>query len=605
MLRRAKPISIKNWRGLNSFTPETEVSADVWFDSNNVLVNTKGHAEVLRSPKAFGTAIGGSGTVTGLTEYTRNLGHALIADRGTSSYYLTAAGGAPTLLRSGQSGAAWTSLNINDRMYRMDGSEFTQILDDFSSYKVGLDPPAAAPVIAYPTNGSSANVAITVSFQGSYCYRNSKTGHVSTPSPLSNILTPATGHNAISFAVEASQESGVDQIIFFLTEDGGDIPYLVIDCDDGDTTYVANTTGTKYIYLALTDRDTLTPEPIYNYPPPEMDLEFVFIHKDRIFGIVDGQLRFSGYETCYIGQPWESWPVLNQLNVPNKSDRAVGGISTQVGAVVFGKLDSYLLSGTPSDKASSPNNPIALTEHMEPLKWSLGIKYPKTAVDTPFGIIWTDQTGRIQNWTFSGMPTEIGLPLRSEIKAMTGALKACWFQHGKNGGYYILTNGTETLFLMVYKSDETGELQFGFGKSDISLEDIATATFETQRFFFTKTDKVYELLDPDTAGDGWAAGTNIFFELMLGNDGNFSAVHSMQVLGDLDGMTVTLSASDETEEETITLEEDWDTGGAVFGIVDSPARRRHLMAFSFDTNDENARQVQELTLFGQGKRRAI
>lgn len=603
MLRNPNRLNVELWRGLDTYTPQEDIASDVWFDANNVLVNAKGKVEALRSPNTFGNTTGGTGTLLGISEYKRNAGHAMIIDRGAASYYLLAAAGSPASIRTGQAGNAWTSLNLNDRYHRIDGIEFVQILTDFSVRRNGIDAPAAAPVIAYVTNGITANENIEVSYQGSYAYRNSVTGHVSQPSPLSNILTPDTGHNSLSWTVTASAQTGVDQIIFFLTVDGGSIPYLVIDCDDEDITTAANSTATVYLHLADITNDTLTPEPIYNAVPPVTGTS-MFDWKDRVVLIVDGGLRYSAFETCYIGNGIESWPELNQLNLPTKSDRAVGGVSTQIGALVFGKDDSYLLSGSLSDKTSGPNNVIAATEHLDPLNWKIGITYPQTAANTPFGPIWVDQTKRVRHWSLTGFPEEIAQPLRTELDEMTGALQARWFQHGKNGGYYVLTNGTTTLFIMLYLGPD-GQTRFGYGKSDISLDAIASVTFSSERFFFAKTNQVYEILDPDLAGDGWAAGTEIFFKIMIGNEANFSSLHSMQIEGELSGLVVKVSNTLEDDAEEVILEEDLETGGTQFGMIDSPERRRHVMNFEFDLTDTELRTITGFELFRKNKKRLI
>jgi hypothetical protein len=640
-VRNAGRLVLNTWRGLNTYTPKESIGPESWFDSNNVLVNGKGEAEVLRSPNAFGNPVtpfddsdSSSSSASsspsssssedlpmyGLSEYQRVAGNALIIDRGDDTYYLLAAAGTPTPIRSDQSGNPWTSVVVNDRYQRIDGTEFIQFMSNFAYYRNGIDGPAAAPTIAYDTESSesspvseSSDENIAVSLQGSYAYMNSTTGHVSIPSPLSNVLGPSAGDNAVSFTVVASTQPGVDKIVFFLTVDGGSVPYLVIDCDDGDPHLENNASTTYTLVLSDVDRDTLTPEPIYNNVPPT-DGTYMFEHQDRIILFVDGGIRYSGFESTYIGNGYESWPVLNQLNVPNRADQAVGGVSTQTGAVIFGKKDSYLLSGYPSDKASSPANALAVTEHLVPLKWKLGITYPETAVNTPFGIIWVDQTKRVRNWNGTGFPIEIAQALRKSLDAMTGPMKARWYQHGKNGGYYVLTDGTVTLFVMLYLSSETGQLQFGYGKSSsFTPESISSATFSgVERFFFGRDDQVYEILDPDLAGDGWTEDDEIFFRIMLGNDGNFSKIHSMSIEGGLNGLVVSHGGSNKdtllpVDPEAIYLSEDLDadTAGAQFGIVDSVERRRHIVSFVFDIDDTQYRNIDGVVFFQQNSKRVI
>jgi hypothetical protein len=606
--RGVTPHIISSWRGLNTFISETNVDEQSWIDSDNVLVNAKGEAEVLRSPKTFGNAIpSGPLTIVSMDEYQRTAGNALIIDHGTRTDYLLAAAGAVTNIRTGSNGAAWTSLSMKDTLQRIDSHEFIQILNDFSIRRNGIDPPAAAPTISYVANGGDTTV-IASSLQGSYCYMNSVTGHVSQPSDLSNILGPKAAGFDVRFAVTASAQTGVDKIIFFLTEDGGSIPYLVIDNSTSNPHTVANATTNYDIVQSSVGRDTLTPEPIYN-SVPITNATHMFEYKDRIFLVANGGLQYSGFETCYIGNTYESWPFLNQLNL--KNDKAVGGIGTQSGALIFGEKDCHLLSGFPSDKVSSPNNVVAVTEHLDPLQWNIGITYPKTAVKTPFGVIWTDQTKRIRLWTQQGFPSEIAQPLRTELDGMTGALTARWFQHGKNGGYYVLTNGVTTLILMVYLSPANGQMQFGYGKSTtLDPEAMAVVTFNSEeRFFFGKTDQIWETLDPDLAGGGWAAGTPIFFKMLIGGMDvlNFTSLHSININGGLNTLVVTHDRLNKNqsgviidgEPQTVDLStdlEEADTGGTVYGIVDSPERAFHIVKFTFGLDDTQYRNISGFTV---------
>lgn len=635
-VRNASAHTITAWKGLNTFISRNNIDEQAWIDSNNVLVNGKGEAEVLRSPKAFGNnLVFESGDslesspfssepqlIQSMAEFKRVAGNALIIDRGDEVVYLLAAAGEPVLIRAGQPmDTSWTSLSINDTLQRINGIEFIQILNDLTSvYRNGITAPIQPPIIAYAANASDTTV-IATGLTLSYAYMNSTTGHVSAPSPLSNTLAAKAAGFDVTVLVQASTQTGVDKIVFFMTVDGGNIPYLVINCNDGSTFLKVNANATYSIVQSDVTRDTLTPEPIYNDPPPT-DATFMFGYKDRIFLIVDGGLRYSGFESCYIGNDYESWPALNQLNVPNRSDKAVGGISTQAGGLIFGELDCYLMTGLPSDKVSSPNNVIAVTEHIQPLNWNIGITYPETAVNTPFGVIWTDNTKRIRIWNQTGFPQEAGEPLRAELDAMTDTLTAQWFQHGKNGGYYVLTDGATVLFMMLFNTGglaqnllnglpQFGQLSVGYGKSTSLVPDsICTATFAgVERFFFTVDDQTWEILDPTQEGDGWDDGTEIFFKTIVGNDKkmNFSGLHSMQISGDLEDLVITHAPSSEVNPEEIELTDDLeaDTGGAFFGLIDSVERRSHVLAFTWGIDDTNHRGIDSFTLNVQNRRRTI
>lgn len=600
--RNNTPHVITAWRGLNTFVSRNNIDEQSWIESNNILVNARGEAEALRSPKKFGTALT-AGTIFSMEEFRRVAGNVLVIYHGGNTSYIPSTGGAPHLLASGVVNNNFQALSINDTFQQINGLDtFNQWMNDLiNEYANGIVPPAIPPVISYQANGSDTT-AIASSLVGSYCYMNSTTGHVSQPSPLSNVLGPTIAGFDVRFSFTASMQGGVDKIIFFLSVDGGDIPYNVID-SSGDPISVTNATTTHDINLSTSFYDTLTPEPIYNSIPP-LTATWMFGWKDRIFLVVDGGLQYSGYESTYIGNPWESWPVLNQLNIPNREDRVVGGLSTQSGALIFGERDSYLLTGYPSDKVVSPDNIISVTEHIDPLNWSFGITYPPTAVNTPFGAIWVDQTRRIRLWNQQGVPSEIGQPLRTELDAMTGSLKARWFQHGKNGGYYVLTDGTTVLFLMLYLSTTSGNMEFGYGKStSIAPEAMACVTFSNvQHFYFGKTNQIWEILDPALTGDGWANGTSLFFKIIIGNTGNmnFSSLHSLQLSGDLDDLDLAITHAPMSEDVPVDVEitevlED-DTGGTFYGMIDSDERRYHILKFTFENDDRTHKSMDSLVI---------
>ncbi len=95
--------------------------------------------------------------------------------------------------------------------------------------------------------------------------------------------------------------------------------------------------------------------------------------------------------------------------------------------------------------------------------------------------------------------------------------------------------------------------------------------------------------------------------MIVGNSLNFSAIHSMNLSGNLSGLTVTHAPTSEIDPEDVFLSSDLeaDTGRMQYGVVDSPERAQHLMAFSFDIDDTNYRNIDSLTLNLQPKKRVI
>lgn len=630
-LRRPGRLAIDSWRGLDSFTHPTSLKPDLWFDSDNVMVNAHGAAEVLRSPKAFGSPITGfddsdsssqaptsdpssdssehdsdvdQGPILSMDEYKRAAGYFLFVDRGGDTYTYDASA-TRVNRRSDQAGAPWISVNVANTFQRIDGNEFIQYISSLSQYRNGIDPPAAAPVISYVADDSSDSISDTceveISLQVSYAYKNTNTGHIGEASPISNVLGPTDGDRTLRIPVVASAQPGVDKIVFFITLDGGSIPYLALECGT-DTVYeVANSTGNVDIPLCAYDSDTLTPETIYNVPPPT-DGTFMFGWKDRLVVLRGRFVQYSAWEVAYAGRPYECWPPINQLAISNREDICVSGIATQLGALVFGKEDTYMISGYPSDKVSSPNNALAVTEHMEPLKWGLGCyeEGAKTVVRTPFGIIWLDQSKKLRLWTLKEFPMEIGVGLRSELEAMTGEITAVWHPRAKNAGIYVLRSATKVLMITAYQDSE-GQLKFGYGKSTQEVDAVATFHLaDTVSFMFGENDQLFRWLDPDLRGDGWDATTEIFFKSMIGNEGNFTYFHSIG----LEGENINSSFQLKVNEEVIPVESDIDTDSTYYGLVDLEGRR-HRLEFRFNRDDAVYRTIDFMQVFENKKKRII
>lgn len=644
-LRSVARYFFKRFRGLNSYAQIEDVANDWWTDSLNVTVNAKGSAEVMRSPRNFNVSVGSGEPVISMADYLSSSTHKLLID-------IAVSGGATlntytinddltnALIRSGQHNIPWISVVANGKLFRVNQYEMIQWMENITTfYRVGIDPPAAAPVISYSTDSDSASESgddIAAGIQFSYAYYNSTTKHCSRPSPISNRL--GAGGESVHVPVIASAQSGVDTLVFFATLDGGSIPYLLIT-KTGDLNTRANTTATTKIDLVDINYDTLTPQPVFNYVPP-LGAQFMFTWLDRVFlmNFVTGSAismsaaAYSGVESCYIGQPAESWPPLNQVSLPARGETLRGGIGTQVGALFLSDLDAYLLSGYPSDKTSGPEAATAVSETFSPLHWNIGTQSPRTIRNTPFGTVWLDQAKRLRLWQGQGFPTEVGVPLNNELAKLDStflaAAEAQWFQESEHGGYYVLTSrlsggSTQRIFLVsIFQDAETGEQIEAYAISDIQAYSLAPVrVFSTIRMFIGGINQTYIILDPNKAGSGWPGGTNIFFEHVFGNEINFVYWHSLRFDGDLTGLTVSIRDYNEAvgAARTIAVSADDDTGTSLYGLIDEYGRRK-ILRFSYsihgesdsesdlDSESEEAtspRQIKNLQVVYQNKNRVI
>lgn len=620
-LSGAKVIKILDWLGLQSFASDKNLPFGWWKASNNVIITNDGSAEVLRSPKNFNNALVTTNPLQSAFDADFNSGNLILIDALASSSVATwsTSGTTNLIVRTGQANARWKRLMVNDKAYGLNGTEFIQITSTGLVYAIGISSPATAPALAFAVGGAST---LTVGVTASYAYRNSVSTHISQPSPAS-ISSGTSASNTLRIPVTASAQTGVDNIVLFITEDGGSVRYLYTDAN-GNAVIHANSTMNIDISIALlTNLDTLTPETAYNSIPPT-NAFFMFRWKDRIClcdfrgDLTRQQVQFNSYETVFYGQPWESWWPLNIINIPNKGDAARAGIETEVGALVLAENDAYLIRGELSDKVSGPESPVSITEHLQPLKWSIGTRSPYSLVSTPFGEIWLDQNKRIQLWNRAGYPNEAGLPIRTSLNAIldTDAARNMaegkWFQHGKNGGVYVLTASTsgsannQLFILTIYKDPEKGDLRFGAAVSDITAQCLVVADVSGRmRLYAGVTDRLRELMDPDVAGAGWSATQTRSFNTVVGNEDTFSYFHSVKFdASSIVGLTVAVSNLDGTNSQNVELDQDTGSGGAYYGVLDSYGYRK-LVTFTFSADDTTLRQVQNLEVRYSPKRRLL
>lgn len=622
-LRNAARIWIKNFLGLQSFSSPENVGPQWWTDSSNFIVSNDGSAAQLRSPANFNTALSVSNPVYSGFDYDKNSGNLILFDCNIGSVGISSVrtfsttGGANTTIRSNQADVRWKSLTINDMAYRLNGSEFIQT-DGTNVYSVGITAPAAAPTVSFTSGGSgSLSSGVTVS----YAYRNSTTGHVSTMSAASSASGASTTNLTLRVAVTASSQTGVDGIVLFITKDGGAIRYLYVDTS-GDPVVSSNATGNIDISLANVDNlDTSTPETAYNGTSPQ-NAFFMFQGRNKRLYLLDfrgattrQQIQYNVSESCYYGIPWESWDSRNVINIPNKSDAARSGIATPIGDLILGERDAYLIRGAPTDKISGPQNVVAITESIQSLKWSIGTRSPYSLVSTPYGEIWWDQNKRIQMWDHSATPVEIGLPIRTTLDAGLDTAAArnmaegCWYQHGDNGGVYVLTFSTSgstnnrLVFVTAYRDPEDGQMRFACSTSDIAAQCVFTARISgTDRLFIGVTDRIREIMDLDLAGAGWSSTQSRFFEITAGNDDEFCYWHSIRFdATSIVGLTVRVANLDDTEPQWVEIE---NQGGVFYGALDTYGFRK-VIRFEYDPADTAKRIIKNVRLSYSQKARML
>lgn len=241
-------------------------------------------------------------------------------------------------------GSTWSPADVNDVNF---GAQFTCANGnvnntwsiDFMRITIFY---SDASVGAPTTSTSGTGITATTGWQYVYCYMNSVTGHVSSPSPPS-ASTGAVANKTVNVTVIASTDPQVDTIRIFRTTDGGGGIFFEITGGpfaNASTSYPDTTTDAN---LSLITAPTFG----FNDPPPNMKGMVWFAN--RIWGFNNASLFFTDWEEMNIGVPEEasvSGPAGNFWNF----DSEITGLSVaQDGVIIFTAGSVFKIDGDSLD----------------------------------------------------------------------------------------------------------------------------------------------------------------------------------------------------------------------------------------------------------------
>jgi len=157
------------------------------------------------------------------------------------------------------------------------------------------------PAVAVLAGAGTMNAAAGYSYE--FCYGNSNTGHVSSPSPISVNTGVFTNKAGVQVTLTASSDSQVNQIRLFRSTDGGggiyfELPTSPYPNSSGNVTDAAADTALQ--------AGNIAPTPTFNDPPTPPQGMVYF--SGRIWGFNANKVYFSGLEEINIGVPEESFP---------------------------------------------------------------------------------------------------------------------------------------------------------------------------------------------------------------------------------------------------------------------------------------------------------
>jgi hypothetical protein len=176
---------------------------------------------------------------------------------------------------------------------------------------------------SFPVTAHITNVTITVYYQGGpavslvsggfnpapstgyqyvFCYYNANTGHVSSPTPVSNLIKPDSSHS-VQISLTASTDPQVTNIKLFRTTDGGGGIYYELPTSPYPNTTANVVDSAPDTQLQIS---SIAPTATFNDPPtPGRNCVYF---SGRIWMWNGNKVYFSGLEEIVQGVPEESFP---------------------------------------------------------------------------------------------------------------------------------------------------------------------------------------------------------------------------------------------------------------------------------------------------------
>lgn len=173
-------------------------------------------------------------------------------------------------------------------------------------------------------------------YQYVLCYGNSVSGHVSSPTPVSNTVVPST--QGVQISLTASTDPQVNQIRVFRTTDGGGFPFFELP-----TSPYPNTT--QNVVDNATDNilqiKNICPLPNFNDPPPAGAVDPVWF-AGRLWVHFGNILAFSSGPDITMGNQPEAWFPVYRFALPTTIIRK---FPLPNGMLVFTVDDIFVVRG--------------------------------------------------------------------------------------------------------------------------------------------------------------------------------------------------------------------------------------------------------------------
>jgi hypothetical protein len=222
---------------------------------------------------------------------------------------------------------------VGSMIYFCNGTD-AEKWDQTTATKWGIVGPVTAPTIT-PGAGS---LSPKIGFTWLYVFKNSSTGHISSPSPVSAAPGPGTSRE-YGLSGSRSTDAQVDKIDIYRTVDGGTSYFYLATINNppsGTWSFTDNNADSTL------NTDIEAPSPLANNPPPS-GISLVVFHIDRMFVAVDNLVYFAGGPDVTNGIPEECFPPANAMKFPGK---VTAMASSSSGLAVFTSADAFVVTGS-------------------------------------------------------------------------------------------------------------------------------------------------------------------------------------------------------------------------------------------------------------------
>lgn len=474
--------TIKRFRGLNAYLPLTQVTPDQAIDLLNVIVSSSGQLSKLRLPINLSPAVGVNVGPFSFWDFQQGIGtRQVFSHFGSKLFYFTNDLANQTLIEDNQLNVpAWSFVAANNILFGANGNRM-QKWTGTAWQPWGIVASGQAPLAAAQGAGQ---LSPATGYQWKYAYKNSVTGHVGNASPASVTTGPGATFRYKVTAL-APVDSQVDTIVWFRNFDGGGDFFRLAEVvlatgivtfngatvtatDPGNVSIIDNTLDTAL--------DQTIRAPLINFPPPQGT--YVALAQGRIFvaGLAGAgsDAVYSGYEQIVLGRPEESFPLNNRLRISIGAESVVGLGPLHGGMVFFSNTGRmWMLRGAIED--ITLNAPVAFSDVLEELPWTLGCLSHYSIQQTPYGLVWLAGDKTVQFWDGRSAPIDISAPVYPILRSITPGterqVNGAYFNWLERDWYALTcaTNGSLTPNTIIFWS-----LDAQSSNIDIFISNLAT-----------------------------------------------------------------------------------------------------------------------------------